>query len=134
MDIPSLPFAFEYGAELQYSWRNDDGYKMNFLGVKAPANILYNFEFPSAPVSFVPLVGIDLGVYVLGKEDDEDIFTEFMGEKLSRFILDWHIGAKICYDKFFFSATYESPITCMYNKDGVKIFNKFTNLSLGIRF
>lgn len=115
---------------------------------------MYNFMIPNTGLSVMPYVGFDFGCYALGKmkykynmelgdygdygdygdsegEEEGDLFDEeVLGA--NRFIFDWHIGAKVAYNKFFVGVGYEGAITKF--SDTPKSSVNQVNISLGLCF
>lgn len=141
---------------------SEEGYKSeisaNFLSLKVPVSAVFDFAIPTTPISVAPYVGLNLSGYLLGSakntyeytgegaeymedasgEEERSFFSkedmESAGEPFNRFILGWHIGARIGFNKFFLGIAYEGPLTNFYNKNGLKYYSNQVNISLGLKF
>lgn len=156
LPVNNLPLYVQYGAGLQWAFEIEsetDGdtkrkSSMNFLTVKVPVNVLYDFQIPSTPVNIMPYLGLNLQCHVIGSqkwsstydgETQSESFSYFskddMGDNaFNRIVLGWQIGAKVAYDKYFFGIAYEGPVTNLYKNGDAKINFNYVNISLGIRF
>lgn len=162
--LATQPLYVEYGLGLQWSfWSESDSeedieYKssVNFLSLKVPVSVVYDFAIPSTPVSVAPYLGLNLTGYLLGQQkaswkytgEYADYMDEASGEektsffskddmgdaKFSRFILGWHIGARVGFNKYFFGIGYEGPLTNFYKEGKGKIYSNQVNISLGLKF
>ena len=149
--LSTHPLYVEYGLGAQWSFMtnsvNSDystsKSSSHYLSLKAPVSVLYKFTF--GDVALMPLAGLDLGCYVLGKEKAEstvsyagqsetytaetDVFAE---GNYNRFIFNWHVGARVAYKKVFLGIGYEGPITSL--QSDYKIKTSQFNISLGLTF
>ena len=134
----NTPIYIDYGLGVQYSFKDENKVKINFLSAKVPLSLLYRFEIPNSKIAIAPYAGLDAVVYILGKSKGNgieiDLFKDQGGEKLNRFNLDWHIGARFLISKLYLGVGYEGPIVGFYNKDGYKLNSSQVNISLGIAF
>ena len=156
----SLPVYFQYGAGLQYAWKTDsdsgNDWKMSstvsFLTVKVPVNVLYCYTIPNTSVSLMPYVGLGLHGHILGQvkysstydgETESETLNFFSkddleDEALTRFTLNWQIGAKVAFDRYIFGVGYEGPVTHLqkdkYENRTFTVNTHQVNISLGIRF
>lgn len=154
--LQNLPLYVEYGLGLQYSFKTDsqkigdeyDSYNykfsLNALSIKVPVGIMYRLQIPQTGVAIMPYAGFDFGCYALGKykvevsyegETDEEEVDMFNEEEVgaNRFICDWHIGAKLAFNKFFVGVAYEGPIAKLYDEE-IEIKMSQVNISVGINF
>lgn len=156
LPVNNLPLYVQYGAGLQWAFETEsetDGdaklkSSMNFLTVKVPVNVLYDFQIPSTPVNIMPYLGLNLQCHVIGSQKWSSTYDgETQSESVSyfskddmgdnaynRILLGWQIGAKVAYDKYFFGIAYEGPVTNLYKNGDTKINFNYVNISLGIRF
>lgn len=159
LPVNNLPLYVQYGAGLQWAFETEsetDGdaklkNSMNFLTVKVPVNVLYDFQIPSTPVNIMPYLGLNLQCHVIGSEKmsytydgetesesysyfSKDDMEDMYGKAFNRIVLGWQIGAKVAYDKYFFGIAYEGPVTNLYKNGDAKINFNYVNISLGIRF
>ena len=153
--LQNLPLYVEYGLGLQYSFKADsqkieDEYSynckflLNALSIKVPVGIMYRLQIPQTGVAIMPYAGFDFGCYALGKYkvevsyegetdgEEVDMFNEEEGGA-NRFICDWHIGAKLAFNKFFVGVAYEGPIAKLYDEE-IEIKMSQVNISVGINF
>ena len=157
--LKNLPLYLEYGLGLQYSFKSDSiqdliDVSLNMFSIKVPVGLMYNFMIPNTGLSVMPYVGFDFGCYALGKmkykynmelgdygdygdygdseeEEELDLFDKEVLDA-NRFIFDWHIGAKVAYNKFFVGVGYEGAITKF--SDTPKSSVNQVNISLGLCF
>lgn len=138
----ATPLYFEYGLGAQFSSRSEDHTTINFLSAKVPLSVLYRFEVPGTNFAIAPYAGFDAVCYFMGKEkysydghtEEYDIFKDDRDPKLNRFNIDWHIGAKVLFNKVFVGFAYEGPILGFYSKDGLKVNSNQVNISIGLVF
>lgn len=159
LPVNNLPLYVQYGAGLQWAFETEsetDGdvsakNSTNFLTVKVPVNVLYDFQIPSTPVNIMPYLGLNLQCHVVGSQKmsytyegetesqsvnyfSKDDMEDYFGKPFNRVVLGWQIGAKVAYDKYFFGIAYEGPVTNLYKNGDAKINYNLVNISLGIRF
>lgn len=158
--VPNVPVYFEWGIGAQWSFKNDSDsegsgdYKVeykestNFVSIKLPVSLMYKFDVPQTNFSVLPYAGLNLSGYVLGKEkytakmketSESEDFSYFdkedMGdEQYNRFVVGWHIGARLFINNLLIGIAYEGPVSNLYKEDDFKINTNQINISLGIKF
>lgn len=149
--LGTTPLLIEYGLSLDMAFAKDSekssGYsvevKSTLLDLRAPVSLAYRFDIPGTSLSLMPLAGLDLGIFLLGKqkvsasyngktETDEGNLFENSDNK--RFIFDFHVGARLDINKFFVEYRYEGPIVHLYNKDGAKTSIRRNLIGIGFYF
>ena len=156
----NIPVYLQYGAGLQYAWKTDGDsdddveYKstVSFLTVKVPVNLLYCYTLPNTSVSLMPYVGLGLHGHILGQmkysytydgETESGSYSFFNEDDmddsvLTRFTLNWQVGAKVGFGKYILGVGYEGPITHLlkdkYDGETFTVNTHQVNISLGIRF
>ena len=88
----SMPFFFEWGLGLQYSFKSENekgNYygekfnakeKMSFISAKVPLNLIYDIAVPNSNIHFDPFVGVKLRGNLWGEIKEE---VKYNGEKES---------------------------------------------------
>ena len=145
----SFPLYLQYGAGLQYTWKNEkeEGIKKsdNFLTVKVPVSVMYMFELPNFPLTIMPYAGLNLQAHLIGQhkttvdgESDKHSYfnkDDMGGDPYNRFVLGWQLGAKFMYQDYFIGLSYNGPITNLYKySSDAKIRYSQFNISVGYRF
>lgn len=143
---------YEFGVAGQYMWDKDEFRQetdvTSFIGAKVPLSVSYKLPFGTSLV-LSPYAGLDPTLFIVGKEvytykdedSPKDSFNLFNpgddddDPAYSRFVLNWHVGAKVYVNsKFFVSVAYEGPVTNFYNENEFKINYNMTQVSLGLIF
>ena len=152
--VPNVPVYFEYGVGAQWTFLNekeeDENASINFLSLKVPVSLMYKFDVPQTEISLVPYAGLNLTGHILGQQkyqwdngDSKESQTrsffskDDMGEDgtYNRFVVGWHIGAKVFIKKFLVGVAYEGPVTNLYKyDDDMKYNTSQVNISVGINF
>ena len=138
----SAPLFFEWGIGAQWSHWSDseDRYEQsfNFVSMKVPFNLIYDYQLPNSSINIDPYVGLQLrgNVWGEGKEeyyddsDTWDLFDDDEGE-CKRFQLGWQIGAKVRFNNsFFVGVAYGSDFSEFAEDTKISEFK----LSLGLVF
>lgn len=121
--------------------------KLTVASINIPVNLAYQC-FLSNQVSLTPYVGLNVKGHVLGK-NSVWVKGEFMGESLEeeesinlfskedmekdpckRFVIGWHIGATVTYNRFNLGVSYGTDLT-EFNTD---TRFKTTAVTLGVNF
>ena len=111
----SMPFFFEWGLGLQYSFKSekdkeyDAEAKMSFISAKVPLNLIYDIAVPNSTIHFDPFVGIQLRGNLWGEGKEEyrgesetiDLFDSDEGD-CKRFQIGLQAGMKVRFDNKFF--------------------------------
>lgn len=136
----SIPLYIDYGLRTQFAFNKESGSATNLLSIGVPVGVLYRFAIPNTTISIVPYTGFDFIVRAMfsanegGKSMDLFNYLKQQGVELNRFNMDWHIGARVMFGKFFLAASYELPLVGLYDKDSVKMGFSMANISLGVAF
>lgn len=101
----SAPLFLEYGAGVQYSYTSEDYRTINYVSVKVPVNLIYDFKIPNTNINLDPYVGLKLRYNVWG-EYDNDYYGSYnlFGDKYdwNRFQVGAQIGVKARFNNKFF--------------------------------
>jgi len=109
----SVPLFFEWGVGAQYSFKSEEknglDRTMNFISVKVPLNVIYDFALPDSKIHFDPFAGIQFRGNIWGQEKVEyrnesetiDLFDSDEGD-CKRFQVGVQAGLKVRFDKSFF--------------------------------
>lgn len=137
---------FEYGLSLAMGFDNDKGSsyesKTILMDLRAPLSLSYLLQLSNIPVGIMPVAGLDLGAYIVGKSklkiqskdwEEYDIFDS--DSEYKRFILDFHVGARVLLgQKLYIEYRYEGPITPLVKEDEIKGTVRRHNIGLGVFF
>lgn len=131
----SFPLYLEWGIGGQYSFYSEDDFKIKYVSLKVPVNLIYDFEIPNTSISIDPFLGLKLRGNIWGqaKEDGDDSIDLFDSDEgdWKRFQIGWNIGVKAKFNnKFFVGLSYGSDFSEM--AEDMKINE--TSISLGIVF
>lgn len=139
IDLSNTQLRFGYGAGLQYAYsskpENWGVDKVRFLSAKIPLELQYAFDFSGSNVSLVPYAGFDAVIHFMGKEVLGDTsYNMFEDSDLRRFNIDWHVGAKLYIDRFFFGAAYEGPVLKLYSENPMSVGMSQADIFVGFVF
>jgi len=102
----SIPLFLEWGLGAQYSSKSVDDNKIHYASVKAPINLIYDFQIPNTNINIDPYVGIKLRGNVWGeyKDDYEDESYNLFSDDLDwkRFQIGGQLGVKARFNNKFF--------------------------------
>lgn len=136
----TIPLFFEWGIGAQYSHYSKNDFSINYVSLKVPLNLVYDYEIPGTSINLDPFIGLKLrgNVWGEGTEDDDyygddnsyDLFDKDEGD-WNRFQIGWNIGLKARFNnKFFVGLSYGSDFSEM--ADDMKINE--ASISLGLVF
>lgn len=136
----SIPLFLEWGIGGQYSFYSEDDYKINYVSLKVPINLIYDYEIPGTKINIDPFVGLKLRGNIWGEAKDDDdyyyydesinLFDSDEGD-WKRFQIGWNIGVKARFNNsFFVGLSYGSDFSEM--AEDMKINE--TSISLGFVF
>ncbi len=102
----SAPLFLEYGLGVQYSYKSEDDGTINYVSLKVPVNLIYDFKIPNTNINLDPYVGLKLRYNVWGEYND-DYYNEsynLFGDKSDgkRFQIGAQIGVKARFNNKFF--------------------------------
>jgi len=140
------PIYLDYGLKVKYTG-NKFGVEesrlhkqYNYVDLSIPLSVLFHTGIANTPLAFAGFLGLDGNFHVLGNEfttheggaSKETNFLKQEGYNI--FTLDWHIGCRIYFDKYFFGIGYQGAITPFYkNKYREEKFSGLT-ITLGVTF
>lgn len=118
------PMAVEFGVNLGYVSKSDDGLKWKQFNVKVPVNFTYKFKLGET-FAIAPYAGINFRfnpmhkITVTDYDDEEDEYYEVSTSKgLKKFQMGWQVGAKAYVKQFFvygqFGTDFISPVDKKY--------------------
>jgi hypothetical protein len=100
-----LPLFVETGLGGQYSFFKEYGYKTQFVSVKVPLNVIYEYVIPGTSISLDPYAGARLRVNVWGQYESDygehDLFDDDEGFG-KRVQVGWQAGLKVRFNNAFF--------------------------------
>lgn len=117
----TTPLFIETGLGLNYAWKSEDEYKINWLTATIPVNLVYKYEI-SDGIKLAPFAGIYLRGNLLGEmnidddypqyRDDVNFFDDYKdgGLEASRFSFGWNIGVGVEINKFYLGLSYGSDL------------------------
>lgn len=103
----SAPLFIEWGLGAQWSTKSENDIKMNFVSMKVPLNLVYDFQIPGTNINLDPYVGINLRGNVWGEVKNDnydtkyDLFDSDEGD-CNRFQFGGHLGVKARFNNSFF--------------------------------
>lgn len=103
----STPLFLEWGVGAQYSFWSEDETSINYVSLKVPVNLVYDFKIPETNICIDPYVGLRLRGNVWGEvsDDDEDesynLFDKDEGD-WKRLQIGWQIGVKARFNNSFY--------------------------------
>lgn len=117
----TTPLFIETGLGLNYAWKSEDEYKINWLTATIPVNLVYKYEI-SDGIKLAPFAGIYLRGNLLGEMNIDDDYSQYMddvnffddyddgGYEASRFSFGWNIGVGVEINKFYLGLSYGSDL------------------------
>ncbi len=117
----TTPLFIETGLGLNYAWKSEDEYKINWLTATIPVNLVYKYEI-SDGIKLAPFAGIYLRGNLLGEMNIDDDYSQYMddvnffddyedgGLEASRFSFGWNIGVGVEINKFYLGLSYGSDL------------------------
>ena len=128
----SAPVYLQTGIGVQYSFKSEDGYKLNYFWAKVPVNVLYHWDVTGdGKFAIEPLCGLNFRIGISGKQEvgsyDYDIYSDTDGK---RFQFGFNVGANFVFNKFVVGASYNGDFTEIVEKAKVSVWN----IKLGYRF
>lgn len=124
LDTPlskSFPIYFDYGIKAVYAGNkygiDDPSRQFNYFDLSVPVGLLFHANLTNTKISFAGFIGLDCNFYLLGtetlKESGKIYTTNLLDSSYGGnwFNLDWHIGARIYYDRYFFGIGYQGNVT-----------------------
>lgn len=130
----SIPLFLEWGVGAQYSTYSLDDTDIRWASIKAPVNLIYDFQIPNTRINIDPYLGVKFRGNVWGEIKEEhrgnkesyDLFDE---GKCKRFQAGMQIGVKARFnDAFFVGVGYGFD----FNDFGESAKINELNLSLGL--
>ena len=103
----SAPLFIVWGVGAQWSTWSEDDDKINFVSMKVPINLVYDFQIPGTNINLDPYVGINLRGNVWGElkndyyDDTYNLFDSDEGD-WNRFQIGGHLGVKARFNNSFF--------------------------------
>lgn len=102
----SAPLFLEWGLGAQYSYASEDDETINYVSVKVPINLIYDFQIPNTNINLDPYVGLKFRGNVWG-EYNNDYYDEsynLFGDEFEwkRFQVGAQIGVKARFNNKFF--------------------------------
>lgn len=117
----TTPLFIETGLGLNYAWKSEDEYKINWLTATIPVNLVYKYEI-SDGIKLAPFAGLYLRGNLLGEMNIDDDYSQYMddvnffddyedgGLEASRFSFGWNIGVGVEINKFYLGLSYGSDL------------------------
>lgn len=117
----TTPLFIETGLGVNYAWKSEDEYKINWLTATIPVNLVYKYEI-SDGIKLAPFAGIYLRGNLLGEMNIDDDYSQYMddvnffddyddgGYEASRFSFGWNIGVGVEINKFYLGLSYGSDL------------------------
>lgn len=117
----TTPLFIETGLGLNYAWKSEDEYKINWLTATIPVNLVYKYEI-SDGIKLAPFAGIYLRGNLLGEMNFDEKYSEYIddvnffddyedgGLEASRFSFGWNIGVGVEINKFYLGLSYGSDL------------------------
>ena len=117
----TTPLFIETGLGLNYAWKSEDEYKINWLTATIPVNLVYKYEI-SDGIKLAPFAGIYLRGNLLGEMNFDEEYSEYIddinffddyedgGFEASRFSFGWNIGVGVEINKFYLGLSYGSDL------------------------
>lgn len=136
---PNTPLFLEVGGAAQYSFGDEYDEKINFVSVKVPINLTYNWEI-SDMFAIAPYAGLTARFNIWGRGEYKggyygggsyNLFSSDEGD-CKRFQVGWQVGANFKFNKkFYIGASYGTDFNKFGGDDG-KIHT--TSITAGIIF
>lgn len=135
----SMPLFLEWGVGVQYSYTSEDDETINYVSVKVPVNLIYDFQIPNTNINLDPYVGLKFRGNIWGElEYDDDYYEESYSYNLfgdecdwKRFQIGGQIGLKARFNnKFFLGIGYSFDFNEIAEKTNVNE----VSISAGIVF
>lgn len=117
----TTPLFIETGLGVNYAWKSEDEYKINWLTATIPVNLVYKYEI-SDGIKLAPFAGIYLRGNLLGEMNIDDDYSQYRddvnffddyddgGYEASRFSFGWNIGVGVEINKFYLGLSYGSDL------------------------
>ncbi len=112
----TTPLFIETGLGLNYAWKSEDEYKINWLTATVPVNLVYKYEITDG-IKLAPFAGLYLRGNLVGNissdyDDDVSFFDDYEdgGAEASRFSFGWNIGVGVDISKFYLGISYGSDL------------------------
>ena len=117
----TTPLFIETGLGVNYAWKSEDEYKINWLTATIPVNLVYKYEI-SDGIKLAPFAGIYLRGNLLGEMNIDDDYSQYMddvnffddyddgGYEANRFSFGWNIGVGVEINKFYLGLSYGSDL------------------------
>lgn len=146
--------SYEVGLAAQIMWNNPDidvddvTARETYIGAKVPLGLVYSVPVGTT-LTIMPYAGVDPTIFLVGKytasyegsSSESKVEINYFDKKdmdnnqFSRFVLNWHIGARVLINSNFFAGVgYEAPIIGFFDKNGVKSSYNQTQLTVGFLF
>ncbi|MDE5947276.1 MAG: porin family protein [Prevotella sp.] len=111
----TTPLFIETGLGLNYAWKSEDEYNINWLTATVPVNLVYKYEITDG-IKLAPFAGLYLRGNLVGNissdyfDEDINFFDDYEddGFEASRFSFGWNIGVGVDINKFYLGISYGS--------------------------